>query len=42
MMIQAGVRRLVYKEMYRDQGGINLLKDANVDVQLYEATQERN
>lgn len=42
MMIQAGVKRLVYKEMYRDQGGINLLRDATIDVELYEATQERN
>lgn len=42
MMIQAGVKRLVYKEMYRDQGGINLLRDAAIDVELYEATQERN
>jgi dCMP deaminase len=39
MMIQAGVKRLVYKEMYRDQGGINLLMDADVDVQWYESTQ---
>lgn len=42
MMIQAGVKRLVYKEIYRDQGGINLLRDAAIDVELYEATQERN
>lgn len=42
MMIQAGVKRLVYKEVYRDQGGINLLMDAHVDVELYEVTQERN
>ena len=39
MMIQAGVRRLVYKEMYRDQGGINLLRDAAVDVESYDCTQ---
>ena len=41
MMIQAGVKRLVYKEMYRDQGGINLLRDAAIDVEFYETTQER-
>ncbi len=35
MMIQAGVKRLVYKEMYRDQGGIELLEHANVKVQQY-------
>jgi dCMP deaminase len=39
MMIQAGVKRLVYKEVYRDQSGINLLRDANVDVQWYDSTQ---
>jgi len=39
MMIQAGVKRLVYKDVYRDQGGINLLRDAAIDVELYEATQ---
>jgi dCMP deaminase len=35
MMIQAGVKRLVYKELYRDESGVNLLKDANIDVQWY-------
>ena len=35
MMIQAGVKRLVYKEMYRDQSGIDLLKSANVSVDYY-------
>ena len=39
MMIQAGVKRLVYKEMYRDQGGINLLRDAAIDVECYNSTQ---
>lgn len=39
MMIQAGVKRLVYKEMYRDQSGINLLRDADIDVEWYESTQ---
>ena len=44
MMIQAGVKRLVYKEMYRDQGGVALLLEAKVDVQCYDYTQsnERN
>ena len=36
MMIQAGVKRLVYKEMYRDQSGIDLLREADIDVQYYE------
>ena len=35
MMIQAGVKRLVYKEMYRDQGGIELLQRGNVVVESY-------
>lgn len=39
MMIQAGVKRLVYKEMYRDQGGVALLLQAKVDVQCYDYTQ---
>lgn len=44
MMIQAGVKRLVYKEMYRDQSGVALLLQAKVDVQCYDYTQsnERN
>ena len=35
MMIQAGVKRLVYKDMYRDQGGIELLQRGNVMVECY-------
>ena len=35
MMIQAGVKRLVYKEMYRDQGGTDLLQRAGVVVESY-------
>ena len=35
MMIQAGVKRLVYKEMYRDQGGIDLLQRAGIVVESY-------
>jgi dCMP deaminase len=39
MMIQAGIKRLVYKDIYRDQGGIALLLQAKVDVQCYDYTQ---
>lgn len=35
MMIQAGVKRLVYKDLYRDQGGIELLQRGNVMVESY-------
>jgi dCMP deaminase len=35
MMIQAGVKRLVYKEMYRDQGGTDLLQRAGIVVESY-------
>jgi dCMP deaminase len=39
MMIQAGVKRLVFKDLYRDQGGIGLLLDAQVMVECYDYTQ---
>lgn len=35
MMIQAGVKRLVYKDLYRDQGGIELLQRAGILVECY-------
>lgn len=35
MMIQAGVKRLVYKEVYRDLSGIELLQRADVMVEYY-------
>jgi dCMP deaminase len=35
MMIQAGVKRLVYKDVYRDQGGTDLLQRAGVVVESY-------
>jgi dCMP deaminase len=35
MMIQAGITRLVYKDVYRDQGGIDLLQRADVMVECY-------
>lgn len=39
MMVQAGVRRLVYKTSYRDASGLSLLKDSGVRVQQYSETQ---
>lgn len=35
MMIQAGVKRLVYKDVYRDQGGTDLLQRAGILVECY-------
>lgn len=35
MMIQAGVKRLVYKDVYRDQGGTELLQSAGIVVEHY-------
>ena len=39
MMIQAGVKRLVYKDSYRDQGGTDLLQRAGIVVESYDCTQ---
>ena len=35
MLINAGVKRLVYSELYRDNSGVQLLKSANVDVEQF-------
>lgn len=35
MLISAGVVRVVYKEVYRDTSGIDLLKKANVEVEQH-------
>ena len=32
LIIQAGIKRVVYKEFYRDNTGINLLKQGNVNI----------
>lgn len=40
MLIQAGVKRVVYHQLYRDVSGINLLQQANVLVQSYDQTQK--
>ena len=39
MMVQAGVKRLVYKTPYRDTSGLNLLEDCGVSIQQYSETQ---
>jgi dCMP deaminase len=36
MMLQAGVKRVVYLQQYRDDSGIKLLQESNVVVQLYD------
>lgn len=33
LIIQAGIRRVIYGEKYRVEDGINLLKRANIDVE---------
>lgn len=35
MLIQAGVKRVVYKQQYRDLSGVELLQQANVVVESY-------
>jgi len=32
LIIQSGIKRVVYGELYRDDKGINLLKKANIKV----------
>ena len=35
-VINSGIKKVVYKEKYRDETGINMLKDANIKVVEYE------
>lgn len=35
MLVNAGIKRLVYGEMYRDGSGVELLKDSGVEVESY-------
>jgi dCMP deaminase len=35
MMVQAGIKRVVYLENYRDDSGIKLLKESNIIIQKY-------
>jgi dCMP deaminase len=36
LVLQAGITRVVYKSQYKDDSGINFLKEAGVDVQVIE------
>lgn len=35
-IINSGIKKVVYKKEYRDKKGINMLKDANVNVRQYD------
>jgi dCMP deaminase len=36
MMLQAGVKRVIYMQEYRDNSGIKLLQESNVVIQSYD------
>jgi dCMP deaminase len=36
MMLQAGVKRVVYMQQYRDDSGVKLLQESNVVVESYD------
>jgi len=36
LIIQSGIKKLIYKEEYRDDSGIKLLTKANIEVLKYE------
>ena len=36
MLVQAGIKRVVYKQLYRDTKGIELLQDCGILVQSYD------
>jgi dCMP deaminase len=36
MMLQAGVKRVVYLQQYRDNSGVKLLQESNVVIQSYD------
>ena len=35
MLINAGIKRLVYGELYRDQSGVKLLRDSGVEIEKF-------
>ncbi len=41
LIIQAGIRRVIYGEKYRIEDGINLLKRANINVEYVNANEQR-
>ena len=40
LIIQAGIKRVVYGEPYRIEDGLNLLKQANIEVELLSTDQK--
>ena len=40
LIIQAGIKRVVYGEPYRIEDGLNLLKEANIEVELLSTDQK--
>ena len=36
LIIQSGIERVIYKDFYRDDEGIKLLKQANIEVKKHE------
>ena len=40
LIIQAGIRRVIYGEKYRIEDGINLLKRANIDVEYVSVNED--
>ena len=36
LIIQSGIERVIYKDLYRDDEGIKLLKQANIEVKKHE------
>lgn len=41
MMIQVGVQKVVYKDVYRDDSGLQLLKDHGVVVEQYKVKEQK-
>lgn len=40
LIIQAGIKRVVYKDEYRDTTGIDLLRQAHIEVTRYEGDED--
>lgn len=41
LIIQAGIKRVVYRELYRKPDGLNLLNKANINVIKYESNSDK-
>ena len=35
LIIQAGIKKVIYKEEYRDKSGINFLRDCNINISSF-------